>query len=141
MAGGRIHGHVAGGYWNDLGTPARYLQATRDALEGRVPLLRFAGAEPLSSAVERAPGVRAAAGVVIAPGARLAGPSYLGPGARVEPGAEVGPGAVIGAGVAVPRGAVVRGAALWPGTVLSPGERVEDAVAAGELRVAAAAMG
>ena len=26
MASGRIRGHVAAGYWNDLGTPARYLE-------------------------------------------------------------------------------------------------------------------
>jgi mannose-1-phosphate guanylyltransferase len=141
MDGGRIRGVVASGYWNDLGTPARYLEATADVLGGRVPLLRFAGAEPLSTAAERAPGVRTGAAAEIAPGARVAGPSYLGPGARVDPGAEVGPGAVVGAGVRVPRGAVVRRAAVWPGTALGPGERVEDAVAAGELRVVAGQQG
>src|SRR5512142_2198280 len=50
MASGRIRGHAAGGYWNDLGTPARYLEAVRDVLAGRVPLARFAGAEPLGAA-------------------------------------------------------------------------------------------
>ena len=138
MAGGRIRGHVATGYWNDLGTPARYLEATRDVLDGRVPLGRFAGAEPLSGAEEPAPGVRAGAAAAVAPGAAVAGPSYLGAEARVEAGAEVGSGAVIGAGVVVPRGASVRRAVVWSGTVLAPGERVEDAVAAGELRVRAA---
>ncbi len=136
MAGGRIRGHVAGGYWNDLGTPARYLEATCDLLAGRVPLARFAGAEPLSAAVEVAPGVRAAPGATIAPGARLAGPAYLGPGARVEAGAEVGPEAVVGAGAVVPAGAIVRRAVLWDGTVLAPGERLEGVVAAGALRAA-----
>jgi mannose-1-phosphate guanylyltransferase len=135
MGSGRIRGHVAAGYWNDLGTPGRYLEATRDALEGRVPLGRFAGAEPLSAAGRPAEGVRAGPGAAVAPGARVAGPSYLGPGARVEAGAEVGPAAVVGAGVVVPPGAAVVRAAVWPGTVLRPGERIEDAVAAGELRV------
>ena len=137
MEGGRIRGHVAQGYWNDLGTPARYLEATRDVLEGRVPPGRFGGAEPLSAASMVAPGVRAAPGARVVPGARLAGPSYLGPAARVEAGAEVGPAAVIGAGVVVPGGAVVRRSVVWPGTTLAPRERVEDAVAAGELRVRA----
>ena len=137
MGSGRIRGHVAAGYWNDLGTPERYLEATRDALEGRVPLRRFAGAEPLSLADRPAEGVRAGPGAALAPGARVAGPTYLGPGARVEAGAEVGPAAMVGAGVVVPPGAAVVRAAVWPGTVLRPGERVEDAVAAGELRVRA----
>jgi mannose-1-phosphate guanylyltransferase len=137
MAGGRIRAYLAAGYWNDLGTPARYLEAVRDALDGRVPLLRFAGAEPLSAAAEPAPGVRAGQGAEIARGSRVAGPCYLGPGARIEPGAEVGPGAVIGGGVVVPGGAVVRRAVVWPGTVLAPGEQVLEVVAAGELRVGA----
>jgi mannose-1-phosphate guanylyltransferase len=135
MASGRIRGHVAGGYWNDLGTPARYLEATFDLLAGRVPLGRFAGAEPLSAAAELAPGVRAAAGAMVEPGARLAGPAFLGPGARIEAGAEVGPEAVVGAGAVVPAGASVRRAVVWGGTALAPGEQLEGAVAAGALRV------
>jgi len=137
LGGGRIRGYVAQGYWNDLGTPARYLEATRDVLLGRVPAGRFEGAEPLSAASTVAPGVRAGPGASVALGARLAGPSYLGPFARVEAGAEVGPAAVIGAGVVVPSGAVVRRSVLWPGTALGRGERVEDAVAVDELRVGA----
>jgi mannose-1-phosphate guanylyltransferase len=135
MASGRIRGHLASGYWNDLGTPARYLEVARDVLGGRVPPGRFAGAEPLSGAVEVSHRVRAGAEVAIASGARLAGPAYLGPGARIEDGAEVGPEAVIGAGVVVPAGAVVRRAVVWAGTSLEPGERVEECVAAGRLRV------
>jgi mannose-1-phosphate guanylyltransferase len=135
MASGRIRGHLASGYWNDLGTPARDLEALRDVLDGRVPLGRFSGAEPLSTAAEAAPGIRAASGSAIARGARLAGPSWIGPGARVEAGAEVGPHAAIGAGVVVPAGAVVHRAAVWSGTTLASGERVENAVAAGPLRV------
>jgi len=135
LASGRVRGHVVAGYWNDLGTPGRYLEASADVLGGRVPLARFAGAEPLSTAAEPQAGVRGGATAAIAPGARTGGPSYLGAGARVEPGGEVGPDAVVGAGVTVPQGALVRRAVVWSGTVLAPGERVEDAVAAGELRV------
>jgi mannose-1-phosphate guanylyltransferase len=137
MESGRIRGHVSSGYWNDLGTPARYLEATCDVLSGRVPLGRFAGAEPLSAACEVAPGVRVAAGAVIEPGARLLGPAYLGPGARVEAFAEVGPEAVIGAGAHVPAGAGVRRAVVLDGTRLLPGERLEGAIAAGTLRMMA----
>ena len=138
METGRIRGHVATGYWNDLGTPARYLEAQRDLLAGRVPLARFAGAEPLSAAREVGPGVRAEPGAAVAPDAVVHGPCYLGAGARVAAGADVGPEAVIGAGVLVPAGAIVRRAAVWPGTSVEPGEAIENAVAAGKERVGAA---
>jgi mannose-1-phosphate guanylyltransferase len=135
MASGAVRGLVASGYWNDLGTPARYLEASRDLLAGRVPLGRFAGAEPFGAAAEVAPGVGALRGAHVAPGARLHGPALIGAGAEIAAGAEVGPQAVIGAGCRVPAGAAVRRAVLWEGTALAPGEVVEDAVAAGADRV------
>ena len=39
----RVRGLVVGGYWNDLGTPGRYLQANRDVLSGAVALGVAAG--------------------------------------------------------------------------------------------------
>jgi mannose-1-phosphate guanylyltransferase len=107
---GQVRGLVTSGYWNDLGTPARYLAANLDVLGGGVPLARFRGVAP----------ARAGAGTI------------------VEAGASVGADAVLGARCRVPAGASVRRAVLWDGTALAPGERVEDAIAAGELRVPAA---
>jgi mannose-1-phosphate guanylyltransferase len=135
MASGRIRGHAAAGYWNDLGTPARYLEAVGDVLGGRVPLARFAGAEPLSDAAEIAPGVRAGPGAAVEPGARVHGPCFLGAGARVAAGAEVGPGTVIDAGVTIQAGATVRQAVVWSGTRVEPGEVLEGIIAAGGERV------
>jgi mannose-1-phosphate guanylyltransferase len=36
LVGEGLYGHVAPGYWMDIGTPERYLQATYDILEGTV---------------------------------------------------------------------------------------------------------
>src|SRR3954451_2396398 len=36
LVGEGLYGHVARGYWMDIGTPERYLQATYDILEGTV---------------------------------------------------------------------------------------------------------
>ena len=66
MASGAVRGLVTTGWWNDLGTPERYLDASRELLAGRVPLGRFAGAQPFDAAREVSPGVRAR------PGARVA---------------------------------------------------------------------
>jgi mannose-1-phosphate guanylyltransferase len=135
MASGAIRGLVVDGYWNDLGTPARYLEANRDVLLGRVPLARFAGADPFRGTDPLAPGVFVAPGARVEAGARLHGPVLVGAGAIVARGAEVGPEAVVGAGARIPHGATLRRAVVWDGTGLAPGERVLDAVAAASDRV------
>jgi len=115
---GLVRGAVAGGYWNDLGTPARYLQANLDVLSGVAPVL-LPGAEPFAALREAGPQVW------VAPGAELdARATLLGP-------------VLVGSGCRVPAGAWVERAVLWPGTSLRPGERLVDAVAAGEFRVQA----
>jgi mannose-1-phosphate guanylyltransferase len=111
MARGLVRGLVTHGAWRDLGTPASYLAANLDVAAGRLDRSRF-GLPP---------------------------PRRVAAGARIDPGARVGEAAVIGEGCEVPAGAVVERAVLWPGTRLRPGEVVVDAVAAGELRVSAAA--
>jgi NDP-sugar pyrophosphorylase family protein len=70
-------------------------------------------------------------------GALLVAPAIVGPGASVSAGATVGPGAVLGACSRVGAGAEVSRAVVWEGTALSPGERLSEAVAAGDLRVPA----
>ncbi|BDG10360.1 sugar phosphate nucleotidyltransferase [Anaeromyxobacter paludicola] len=131
MASGAVRGFVASGYWNDLGTPARYLEACLDALAGRT-----GGAVRLPGG-EAAPGVRVAPGARVHPQARLHGPALVCEGAEVGAFAEVGPGAVLEPGSRVGEGARVREAVLWEGTQVAAGERVERAVAAGTLRVPA----
>jgi mannose-1-phosphate guanylyltransferase len=119
MASGAVRGLVVDGYWNDLGTPARYLEASRDVLLGKVPPARFARAAPLARSRELAPGIRVGAGAAIDPAARLVAPAF------------------VGAGCGVPAGATVEDAVIWDGTALAPGERVVRAIAAGTDRVKA----
>jgi mannose-1-phosphate guanylyltransferase len=119
LASGAVRGLVVGGYWNDLGTPARYLAACRDVLLGQVALSRFPGADPFEGTRLVAPGVCVAES------------------ARVDPRATLGRPAFIGARCTVPAGAEVSDAVLWEGTALAPGERVETAIAAGSERVRA----
>ncbi|HET9599294.1 MAG TPA: NDP-sugar synthase [Anaeromyxobacteraceae bacterium] len=138
MAAGRIRGHVAGGYWNDLGTPARYLAANEDVLAGRVPLARFRAADPFAGSEPFAePRLWLAPGAHVEPGACLHAPAVLGRGARVEAGASIGPYAVVGEGARIAAGARVAHAVVWDGTALAPGEEVVRAVAAGADRVPA----
>jgi mannose-1-phosphate guanylyltransferase len=119
MVSGAVRGLPVDGYWNDLGTPARYLEATRDVLRGRVPLARFERADPLGRSRVIAPGIRAGRGAAVDLGATLVAPAFLGAGCRV------------------PAGATVEDAVLWDGTSLAPGERVVRAIAAGADRIPA----
>jgi mannose-1-phosphate guanylyltransferase len=116
---GGVRGFLQEGYWNDLGTPARYLAANLDVAAGRVPLARF-GVDP-----------RAAAAAAEGGGSLVDATARVHPSARIER-------ACIGAGATVGPGCVVRDAVVWEGTALHDGERVERAIAAGPLRVDAA---
>lgn len=122
--GDRVHGHVQpGGRWSDVGTPARYLEANLDRLEGRYALPPAFGA-----AVERQPGVWIDPTAEVDPRARLLGPCYVGAGARIGPAAVVGPRAAVLAGGGCD--GRLRDAVVAPGASLA-----SDAEAVGTLVV------
>jgi mannose-1-phosphate guanylyltransferase len=144
MVGEGLYGYPAAGYWIDIGTPERYLEATYDLLAGTVandlPARDETGSlvheSCLTSGARIGPqcvlGPHCAIGldstveravlherVVTGSGCRireciLAEGVRIGDGARVERGAVVGSGATVGAGRVVEEGARVQ-----------PGERVE----------------
>ncbi len=108
LVGDGLCGTLLDGYWMDIGTPERYLQASWDILEGTV----HTRVEPT------APGLLVATD------------------ARIDMEAEVGPRAVVSAGCSIERGAEVRDSVLLPGcsvgrdalvqgSILAPGAEVE----------------
>ena len=138
MAEGWVRGHITAGYWNDLGTPGRYLAANEDVLARRVNLGRLHGADPFVGLdLFGHPGVWMGAGAHVDPGAVLHAPVMVGPGARLEAGATAGPFAIVGAHARLAAGAKLAHAVLWEGTALRPGEEVVRAIAAGDDRVPA----
>ena len=136
MERGLVCAHLAEGYWNDLGTPARYLDASRDVLAGRVPLARFTGADPFAGLVASAPGVHVHPGATVDPSASLVAPCAIARGARVGARAAVGPAAFVGEKASIGPGATLREVSVWAGEI-GPGEALERCIVAGELRVAA----
>jgi mannose-1-phosphate guanylyltransferase len=108
---GSLFAFAGNGYWLDMGTPAKYLQAHADALAGRL------GAAPAPGAVEGPAGVWSQGEIDIDPAAVVKGPVLLGAGARIE------------------AGATVAGSVLGPGTVVSSGARVERSALLGGVRV------
>ena len=140
LVGNGLYGWHAAGYWIDIGTPDRYLEATYDLLAGRVEstlpprdetdslipdscITTGARIGPLSvlgehcSVGDRAFVERAVLheSVIVGAEANIV-ESVVAAGARVGEGARIGPNAIVGAGAEIAAGAVV-----------APGERVEPA--------------
>lgn len=141
LVGGGLFGHLAGGYWIDIGTPERYLQATWDLLAGAVESDLPARDESGSLIGQGCiiGGARIGPQAVlgdhcsVGTGARVeravlhdrvmvgsdcsVRESVLASGARIGEGARIEPLAVVGSAAEVPAGAVVGGGARVP-----PGE-------------------
>lgn len=117
LVGEGLHGVLLEGYWMDIGTPGRYLQASWDILEGRVST----GVQPT------------APGLFVARGAEVDAAATVGPRAVLSPGCEIGAeaevrGSVLLPGCVVGRGALVVDSILAPGVSVQAGAEVRDAV-------------
>jgi mannose-1-phosphate guanylyltransferase len=119
LAGHGLHGLRLDGYWVDIGTPERYLQASWDVLEGRVDTR----VEPT------APGVLVDVGAQVDPEATIGPRAVVGPGCRVAAGAELR-GSVLLGGCSVEENAVVVDSILSAGGEVPAGAFVEGAVVA-----------
>lgn len=124
LVGNGLHGLLLDGYWVDIGTPERYLQASWDILEERV-----------STRVEpTGPGVLVDSGAEVAEDAKVGPRAVVGPGCRVEGGAEIFDSVLL-AGCTVGENARVVDSILSPGAAIPAGAAIEGAVAAEGERV------
>jgi mannose-1-phosphate guanylyltransferase len=105
------------GYWMDIGTPERYLQASWDILEGRVE----------TQVRATAPGLLIGADVEIADGASVGPRVVVSPNCGIAAGAEVRDSVLLD-GCDVGAGAKVTGSVLGPGVTVDAGTELADAV-------------
>jgi mannose-1-phosphate guanylyltransferase len=149
LVGNGLYGYAAAGYWIDIGTPERYLEATWDLLAGRVHSTLPPRDETGSLVSENS----LVAGAHVGPQSVLGRHCSVGTDARVERSvlhervhvgadaaviesvlaeevrvgerARVGPGAMVGAGAVIESDSVVgAGARIEPGGAVSAGERI-----------------
>jgi mannose-1-phosphate guanylyltransferase len=149
LVGKGLYGYAAAGYWIDIGTPERYLEATWDLLAGRVPSTLPARDETGSLIYENC----LLSGAHVGPQSVLGRHCSVGTDARVERSvlyervhvgsdaavvesvlaegvrvgerAQVGPRAVIGAGAVIEADVVVASdGRVEPGTVVSSASQV-----------------
>lgn len=107
MAGHGLYGLPLEGYWKDIGTPERFLEASWDIIEGRV-----ATSVPVQTE-----------GVLIDPDSRIHPEAEIGPRAVIGPGCEVEAGARIAGSVLLGEASIGSGATI-AGSIFSPGVRV-----------------
>ena len=127
LVGDGLYGYEASGYWLDIGTPERYLQATYDILDGAVRT-------SVTDAYD-------AAHLAVADGAelrgRVVGPALVGARARVADGALVTGRSVLGRGVEIGEGAHVDGSVVLDGAVIGPHAQLTHCIVGPGARVGA----
>ncbi len=121
VADGTLYALASEGYWIDVGTPERYLVATRDLLEGRRP-----GRPAHGRRASVAPGRVDARCRADAPW-RTPRRSLAGDGAIVAEGAGV-EASVVGRAAVVERDARLRGSVLLAGARVGEGAEVVDSI-------------
>ncbi|MGH2875641.1 MAG: sugar phosphate nucleotidyltransferase [Solirubrobacteraceae bacterium] len=127
LVGDGLYGYAASGYWLDIGTPERYLQATYDILEREVAT-EVGRLVATGDGVAWADGERAAAATVHAP-------ALIGAGCRLADGAVVGGRSVLGHGVQLGAGAHVEGSVLLDGVTVGAGSRIAGSIIGAGARI------
>jgi mannose-1-phosphate guanylyltransferase len=124
LVGEGLCGLLLEGYWMDIGTPERYLQASWDILEQRVE----------TQVRPTAPGLLVGADAAIDEEASVGPRAVVAGGCRVSRGAEVEESVLLD-GCTVGRDALVRGSILAPGAEVEPGAQLVNAVIGRDERV------
>ena len=132
MIGEGLYGLPLDGYWMDIGTPDRYLQATWDILERRVQTA-------LGDRLD-AEGRLVADDVDVGADARLEGPALVEDGSRIGSGAVVGPRVAIGPECEIGAGATVESTVLHAGCRIGEGATLRGAIVAAGVEVAPGAV-
>jgi len=120
--GDPMYGHVADGYWCDVGNIAEYMRATGDVLGGQVKV------EPVGHRLEQSAGVWGEDGVEIAPSAQLYGPVFLGRGVKIMDGVIIHGPTVIRDYSVVDRYAHIDRSIVWRNCYIGEGSELRGAI-------------
>jgi mannose-1-phosphate guanylyltransferase len=125
LIGAGLYGFPSESYWLDIGTPARYLQATFDILEGNVQ----------TGVLERmGDGYLSVSGDAQVRG-RAIPPAVIEPGASVAESAHVGSLVVLGHDVKISAGSTVERSVILNGTEIGENCTLRDCIVAAGCRI------
>ncbi len=121
-----LFGYEASGYWMDIGTPRRYLQATYDILDGEIT-------SEIGQALAASDGVFWVGAGADSPGGdgvsgTVHAPAVIGPGCTIAEGATVAGRTVLGAGVVLGAGAHVDSSVLLDGARIGAHSRISRSI-------------
>lgn len=133
-AGARLFGMPLNGYWRDLGTPERYLEAHRDILAGRWRL-------PETVSLPAGGWRFVHPDAHVDPAATLLPPVWIGPRTAVGAGARVGPWVVAGSDVRVGRAVRLEDTVIWDGSDVEAGASLSRCIVGHGARVPAGTAG
>ena len=119
-AGRPLYGHVAEGYWEDVGTLESYVSAHKDVMDGRVDVD--------VPGFELGRGVWLGEGADVHPDAHIEGFAIIGENCRVEAGARIGDYTVLGGNVRVRGDADIERSVVHDNAYLGEGVRLRGAV-------------
>jgi mannose-1-phosphate guanylyltransferase len=128
LIGKGLHGIRLEGYWIDIGTPDRFLEANWDILERRLSTVT---ADRLD-----ADGVMIGEGAEVSPDATIQGPAFIGDASMVAAGATVGPRVILGESCEVGESAAVTGSVLLDGCRLGDDAVVSESILSANVEVA-----
>lgn len=122
--GDPVFGYHTDAYWIDTGTPAKYLQLTRDLMYGKSCHITFQ-----SHCVE----VHARS--TIHPGARLNGPVLIDKDCNIRKGVHLKGPVVIGPGCTLEDGSIIENCILWHNVKVGRGAILKDCIVAGDNHI------
>lgn len=116
-----LYGHVAEGYWCDIGDIGEYMRANADMLSGRVRTFQPLGARQWG-------GILAGENVDIAPDAQIYGPVYLGNSVKIKGGVTIHGPAVIRDYTVVDNHSRVERCVMWRNTYVGEACELRGAI-------------
>ncbi len=117
-----LYGYEATGYWLDIGTPQRYLQATFEIMEGVIKT-------EVGRQLADAGGVLGSCEATVRP------PVVIGDGCEIHPDAVLGHRAVLGRGVRVGPGVRIEGSVVLDGAQVGAGARISSSIVAADAHI------
>lgn len=111
-----IYGYVFNGYWNDIGRPETYLEATYDILDQKMEQNFYK--TKMEESIGKIGNIWVGENVFIDKKARIEGPVVIGNNCTIEEGCKISRGSVIGDNVSIGKDVNIDGAVLFPNSII-----------------------